>query len=296
MAARGFRRARISSLVGRILNRVPWFDYLVRASPARRGSRILVPMMGPRWDLLAAGALRGEPVVYAWDIWEPRASEWVENLHRYGVRHVMGSSTAAGNLLDRFGFKGVYIHVPEATTPEKYRSGSLLVDRSIKVLELGRRHDSWHLEILRSNLLTSKSHLYERSAGDLVFATRSDLIRGLSDSAVSVCFPRSVTHPENAGSISTFTHRYLESMVSGCLIVGHCPPDLEKLFGYNPLVEVDWDRPLSQIEEILTNLSAYQNLVDRNLRSATVLGSWDYRSKEIEAFLTTIDTRVPTVD
>ena len=56
------------------------------------------------------------------------------------------------------------------------------------------------------------------------FSRRRDaFIDGLARSRVSICVPSSVTHPERAGDIETMTIRYLQSMVSKCVVLGRAP-------------------------------------------------------------------------
>lgn len=71
--------------------------------------------------------------------------------------------------------------------------------------------------------------------------------------------------------------RYWESMLSRCVIVGHCPKELCNLLGYNPVIEADIDHAAAQLEEILSNISSYQSLVDRNRETALRNAAWDYR-------------------
>ena len=70
------------------------------------------------------------------------------------------------------------------------------------------------------------------------------------------------------------TQRYWESMLTRTLIVGHCPKELLKVIGYNPVVEVDWQDPNSQLRDIIANIDTYQELVDRNYQAALSHASW----------------------
>ena len=248
-------------------------------------SRILVPMMGPRWDTLAAGSLVGAPVVYAWDIWDSDIDGWVNQLNRYNVGLCMCSSSAAAGKLSGSSFRGEVAYVPEGIETSNYTSGVRLGLRPIHLLQLGRRSSRWHDQVTGPVSEAGFVQKFENRPGEIIFPSRTDLYEGLSSSAISVCFPRSMTHPQQASGVETFTLRYLESFASGCLVLGHAPPDLVSLFGYNPVVEVDWSDPVSQTIDILGSLSSYQNLVDRNIARVLEIGSWESRSTSILANL-----------
>ena len=101
-----------------------------------------------------------------------------------------------------------------------------------------------------------------------MFKNYTDMVRGLGDAKISVCFPRSMTNPEIAGDVETMTLRYLESIAARSLIVGHCPTEMLDLFGYNPVIESDVSDPAGQIDAILSNLPGYADLIERNYHSS----------------------------
>lgn len=275
LRAEGAEVVSVGGLYGRLSRRLG-----LRLSGSRR-LPIVVPLMGPRPQQLAGAALRGRPVVFAWDVWESSIDEWMKLLRDYNVDIVVCTSTAARDLLRNRGFAGEAFFMPEATSVSGYRPGMKLVDRPIRVLELGRRFDAWHEAVQRSGLVSDIESRYEARSGQIVFPTRPALVDGFASSAISVCFPRSMTHPADAGRVETFTHRYLESMASGCLILGHAPGDLIDLFGYNPVIEAEIDSAASQLREVLKNLDAYQDLVDRNLETVRRVGDWAQRARDV---------------
>ena len=79
-----------------------------------------------------------------------------------------------------------------------------------------------------------KSYLCEKVMGEIILPTRAAFIDGLAPSKVSVCFPCNVTHPQRCGDTETMTQRYLQSMASKCLIIGHAPAEMTALFGLQP--------------------------------------------------------------
>ena len=112
----------------------------------------------------------------------------------------------------------------------------------------------------------------------ILAATREALVDGFADAKVSVCFPSSMTHPARSAHVETVTHRYFESMASGCIIIGRCPSELRDLFGYNPLVEADVNGDAAgQIEAIVRDPCAYAPLVARNRARLMEVGTWHAR-------------------
>jgi hypothetical protein len=123
-------------------------------------------------------------------------------------------------------------------------------------------------------------HEFEHVPGQKIFHTREDLANGLGDSMISVCFPASVTHPEVSKGLETATHRYFESIASKCVLLGHAPQELVDLFGFNPVVPVEPAIP-DQLENLLSNISQYQESVERNYERLLEVGTWDVRAKSI---------------
>jgi hypothetical protein len=83
------------------------------------------------------------------------------------------------------------------------------------------------------------------------------------------------------------TLRYLQSIASKALIVGHAPPLLVELFGYNPVIEADFADPCEQIRGILRDYDAYRELLDRNYEVLTTRHTFQHRWAEIKAILST---------
>ncbi|WP_127360604.1 hypothetical protein [Actinacidiphila soli] len=81
------------------------------------------------------------------------------------------------------------------------------------------------------------------------------------------------------------THRYLESIGSGCIVLGHAPVELVELMGFNPVVEVDWSAPADQALEILADSQKWQPHVDRALQRLSEVGDWGVRVGTIRATL-----------
>ena len=119
--------------------------------------------------------------------------------------------------------------------------------------------------------------------GQVVFPSLDALVAGLGDTKLSIVFPSSMTHPGRSGHVETVTHKYFESMASRCVLVGHCPDELHDLFGYNPVIEVDWSDPAGHVRTILENLDAHVDLVERNFSRLLDVGTWDTRVQTLVA-------------
>jgi hypothetical protein len=248
---------------------------------------IVVPMMGCRFELLYAAAVYGVPVPFCWDVWEPDWPTWVAHLERIEPPLiVVTSSRSAEYLRSRLSASRVEF-LPEATTIDAYQPGDALADRSIDVLELGRRNEAWHAAVTPAlaECLPEARHLYEARPGELIFADEEGLVAGLAASKVSVCFPSSITHPARSGSVSTMTHRYLESISSRCLVLGQTPPELLPLLGVDPVVGADLHDPWGQLRQLLNSLESYQDMVDDARERLIGVGDWKDRARDLLSLL-----------
>ena len=173
------------------------------------------------------------------------------------------------------------VWLPEATDPSEYCPLKSWLERDIDVLEMGRRYDAYHGSIVGPLAQASRIHLYERGASKSIFPERADLVDGLARTKIMICYPRSVTHPEEAGGVETVTHRYFQAMASKCLIVGHAPQELKDLFGYNPVIEAQAGQEFEQIDWALNNLNSLTELVERNYSRLLEVGTWNHRIETV---------------
>jgi hypothetical protein len=123
--------------------------------------------------------------------------------------------------------------ITEGIDTSKYIEGKNLNERSIDLLEFGRRNK----KVFDVNLPQNYTHLYSKN-GEHLFKTEQDLMNGLADSKITICYPRCDTQPQKAGDIETLTQRYWEAMLSQIVIVGRAPKELIDLIGYNPVIEI----------------------------------------------------------
>jgi hypothetical protein len=221
--------------------------------------------------------------IYMFDAW-PSAHELIKQfVHHFGVEHAFLSSSQAVERLNTMVGKSLFYWIPEGINPSEYRFCQYS-DKTIDVLAFGRQYTMYHDKI--KGLLQSNNKVYlnartENTKTFPLFKSRDEFTNALSRTKVSVCVPSSISNPVRAGDIETMTIRYLQSMVSKCLIVGHAPGEMIRLFGYNPLVEIDLDNAGSQIIDILSDYSSYFALIEQNYRNVIENHTWGHRWRNI---------------
>ena len=228
-----------------------------------------------------------EIVPMLWDAWPAFWPKTFKALKMLNVKLCLCSSRqVAAAIREKLGIQTVWI--PEGIDIKKYNhSIKPLHERSVDVYEMGRIYDKYHAVIER--LIEKgaiKSYLGKktddaRSMARLTFPTAESLIEGMRDIKCITCFPKSMTHPSEAGFIETMTIRYWECMLSGCLITGHAPKELLDVVGYNPVIEADWENAEQQLADILTNIKQYDELIRKNHQTALKHAAWDSRVPQI---------------
>jgi len=174
--------------------------------------------------------------------------------------------------------------IPEGIDPSAYRYADYQ-NKNIDVIEFGRKSLTYHNAICENLVEQGRVHLYEKNNGELIFPTREAFIDGLARSKISICIPSNITHPERAGSIETMTIRYLQSIVSKCLIIGHAPLEMVDLFGYNPVLEIDHKNPLGQLTDVLERYEDFIPLIEQNHKEVLTHHTWVKRWEEITLLL-----------
>jgi hypothetical protein len=224
-----------------------------------------------------------ELIPYCFDCWAPEWDRWESLFRRHRIRLAFFTARRAAEHFARRRPQMKAIWLPEAVDPEQYDGSKPLAERQIDVLELRRKHEKFHNSIRRGLEEAHKVHKFARPF-EMIFPTATELRQGFGDTKISVCFPRSITHPEwsgNTENVETVTFRYFESFASRCLVVGHCPRELEDLFGYNPVVEIEPGRELEQILSVLENIQNYEPLVERNYKRLLETSTWELRVEVI---------------
>jgi len=228
----------------------------------------------------------GRKSIYLFDAWPSIHDEVKELILHWNIDNVFLSSSQAAERLGR-SVSGCHCYwIPEGHNPEDYRFCSYQ-DKKIDVLQFGRKYDIYHQLIAAPLERLGKVYLYEKEKGELVFPTQEEFLDGLAGSKISICFPASMTHPVRAGDIETMTGRYLQSMASKCLILGHAPEEMIGLFGYNPVIEIDWDDPVGQLRSVLDRYTEYIPFLEKNYQAVVENHTWQRRWERIVQVLFT---------
>ena len=221
-----------------------------------------------------------EIIPMIWDCWPMYFEKTCQWFIKHNVRTaIFTSSQTADRMKERFPEMNI-LSVTEGIDTSKYKEGKNLNERSIDLLEFGRRNKI----VFDVSLPQNYTHLYSKN-GEHLFKTEQDLVNGLADSKITVCYPRCDTQPQKAGDIETLTQRYWEAMLSRIVIVGRAPKELIDLIGYNPVIEIGKENQTERIIDIINHINNYQSLVDRNNDTAKKMGSWDIRVKQIMDWL-----------
>jgi len=224
---------------------------------------------------------RKKRYVYFFDAWTQDQSAFVDFIRRCKIDRVfVSASQAAAELNEKLGCPMASC-IPEGIDVTMYKQVSYN-QKDIDVIQIGRKYDKYHEQILPFFNSTNKVYIYEKTKGTVIFPNREDFINGLARSKISICFPSNITHPERSGAIETMTNRYLQSMASKCLIVGHAPKEMIELFGYNPVVEVNPNAPVEQLSTILNHYTDYIPLIEKNYEMVSKHHTWEKRWKQIK--------------
>jgi len=227
---------------------------------------------------------RKKRYVYFFDAWTKEQPEIIDFIRRCKIDQVfVSASQAATGLNEKLG-RTLANWIPDGIDISAYKQFPYN-QKDIDIVQIGRKYDWYHEQILPFFNKTNKVYLYEKTKGTIIFPTREDFINGLARSKISVCFPSNITHPERAGVVETMTNRYLQSIASKCLIVGHAPQDMIELFDYNPVIEINRDAPVEQLKTILDHYSDYIPLIEKNYETVSKYHTWKNRWEQIKNLL-----------
>lgn len=230
---------------------------------------------------------RYEIIPVIWDCWPCHFEKTCKWFQKHNVRTAIFTSSQTADLMcQRFPDMNI-LYCPEGIDSSIYISGKPLKDRSIDLLEFGRSNE----KILKDAFPDTINHVCTKKNGKFIY-DNDQLISAMGDAKVTIALPRSITQPEIAGDIETLTQRYWECMLSRIVMVGKAPQELIDLIGYNPVIDMDFSDPTSQILEILDHIEDYQELVDKNRQTALEKGDWSIRIRQIMDWLTTLGYQV----
>lgn len=264
-------------LIGRTLNKAG----LIRTIAPLTQTAYITPLMQMAAFRTFPQCLVSETIAYCFDCWPSAYERWAQFFRATQMKIAFISARQSAEWMAKAipGLDAIWM--PEAIELAGYATPLPFEQRAIDVLELGRRWDSYHDRIVDHCAERGYVHRYERTKGELVFADDAAFRDGLVNTRISICFPSSLTHPDRSGDVETLTLRYLESIASQSVIIGHCPQELKDLFGYNPVIEYDNSDPCGQIDVILSAMDEYRGLVQRNYSRLLEVGTWDARVKTI---------------
>jgi hypothetical protein len=248
---------------------------------------IFAVLMGPDFSkCLPYFLFSGNKSLYIFDAWPKNHQIIINFLNFFKVKNVFFTSSQATEIIQSKVPNTACFWVPEGIFSASYKSLEYK-DKTIDVLALGRRFNKYHKQIVGCLKENDKRYLYEKKKGAIIFPSRAGFIEGLAKSKISICVPSSITHPERSGDIETITQRYLQSMLSKCIILGHAPKEMIALFGYNPVIEIDAEHPENQIISILNNYDDYHALVEKNYEMVLKHHTWENRWELIKKVVNT---------
>lgn len=236
------------------------------------------------FDTFFAG-INHEIIPFVWDCWPCYFDKMERWLKRHKVKTAIFTSRQEMDEMRMRIPEINYLWCPEAIDSENYNEGKKLAERSIYLLEFGRSNDV----ILEKNPLPKHEDMewvhVTTQVGDKFLYTNEQLHEVMQEARITICVPRSMTHPEIAGNIETLTQRYWEAMLSRIVIVGHAPQELIDVCGYNPVIEIEELSKYGGWSGLIRNISEFQALVDRNRQTALERGDWMPRIEMIQEWM-----------
>lgn len=221
-----------------------------------------------------------EIIPFIWDCWPQYFEKSCKWFKRHGVRTaIFTSSQTAERMRERFPEMNI-LWCPEGIDTSLYSEGKELKNREIDILEFGRSNR----KVFKAELPSSIKHVCTMQNGKYIF-TNEELRQSMGDAKVTITLPRSITQPDVAGDIETLTQRYWECMLTRMVMVGHAPKELVDFIGYNPVIEIDYENPNGQINDILQHLADYRDLTSKNREVALQKGGWTVRMQGVMDFL-----------
>ena len=218
--------------------------------------------------------------IFLFDTWPCDHEKITQFVTTFKIDHVFVTASQSAVILGSMLGNNSVHWIPEGINPQAYKHYAF-EDKNIDVLAIGRKYDCYHESIVGYLQDEKKIYLYEKIKGKIIFPSREEFIEGIARSKISICVPSNITHPERSGDIETMTIRYLQSMVSKCMVVGHAPKEMIELFGYNPVVEIDIENPVEQIDDLLKNYYDYIPLIEKNFLMVLNHHTWSNRWNQI---------------
>lgn len=224
---------------------------------------------------------RYEIIPVIWDCWPAQVPNVLNFMHKHNVRtSIFMSSQMADNFRKSLPDMNV-LTITEGVNILLYSKGKELSKRNIDILEVGRGWVDFFNTPLPDGIKHIKTGNFAR-----VFNTDEEFRLALADTKVTINVPRCDVDSKSAGNIETLTQRYWECMLSRVVMVGRAPRELINLIGYNPVIDWNGKDATPLVTEILSDITNYQELVDKNYTTALKMSSWNIRVKQIMDYLT----------
>lgn len=241
-------------------------------------------------------ALTHDIIPFFWDCWPCYYDKTEKWLRHHNVKTAIFTARQEMEEIKRRIPELNVIWCPEAVDTSLYSEGKSLKKRGIDLLEFGRGLDFNVNDRKLSSNLSGIKHVRTLVGGKFIY-TDEQLRDAMGDAKVTICLPRSITHPEIAEGVETLTQRYWEAMLSKMVLVGHAPQELIDLIGYNPIAspspshrgDVDY---IDFVNYVLTHIDDYQGLVDKNRETALKMGDWKERIRFIQKELSSLGYNV----
>lgn len=228
-----------------------------------------------------------EVIPVVWDCWPAQVEDMAAFFRRHGVRTAFfTSSQTADTFRQRFPHMLVCT-LTEGVDLSLYDKGRELADRSIDLLEVGRKQANPFQSPLPEGIRHVKTANFVRA-----FKSDEEFRAALADTKVTWNVPRCDVDPSVAGGVETLTQRYWECMLSRIVMVGRSPKELTELIGYDPVLPWDGQDASPLVSHVLENPAVYQALVDRNYETARRMASWSIRVEQMMNYLTHIGYQV----
>lgn len=224
-----------------------------------------------------------EVIPFVWDCWPCYYEKMETWFKRHKTRTAIFTSRMEMEEMQKRCPHVKMLWCPEAVDASNYKKGKPLKNRNINLLEFGRSNERVLYKISIDN------HVCTYVDGKFIYSNE-ELYEAMGDARITVCLPKSMTHPDIAQGVETLTQRYWEAMLSRMVIIGHAPSELIDICEYNPVLELPDDKEQINtfILNILSNIDDYQELVDRNRQIALEKGLWTIRMKGIVEWLENI--------
>ena len=227
-----------------------------------------------------------EIIPIIWDCWPKyfdRVARW---LRKHQVKTaIFTSSQTAARMQELFPQMNI-LAITEGIDSQPYHTGNDLSERSIDLLEYGSiQRNIFHHHVAGIN------HINRENANGCMDSF-SQLLNTMADAKITISLPRCDTAPEETGGIETLTQRFWEGMLSRTVLLGRAPKELIELIGYNPVIDLDKNHPDEQVRDIVSHISDYQELVDKNRETALRMAPWEIRMNEIMTWLENLGYQV----